>query len=103
MSREAGLVFLAVAMAWTVAITVKAAKAIVGGYCYRFSRWDGGLIREGKTLTRTGTHIKLVVTSIVVFGVIGLFTGLLPMREGAWAIVAVLAISVISDSVTMAR
>jgi hypothetical protein len=103
MSYETAMVMLVVMLAWAAAVLVKAARAVVGEYGYRFGRWDGGTMLEGKTLSRVGTHIKLVVTSFVVFGMIGILARLLPIKSGGVAIAALLGIGLVADAVTGAR
>ena len=48
---------------WSVAITVKAARALQAQRPYEFALWDGGMIRAGKRLTRTGAQLKLGLCS----------------------------------------
>lgn len=96
MPVETLLVALAMA-SWSAAIAVKASRAIIVGSEYRFCQWDGGLIRRGRTLTRTGMWIKLMVGSVLAFGIATILGGAVPARPGAWILAGVAGIGLVSD------
>jgi hypothetical protein len=103
MSREMALPLLGIMTVWAAAVAIKAAKALVGDTEYRFGRWDGGLMRQGNTLTRAGTWVKLMVGVVLAFGIVTVFAGLFPVRIGGWVIIAVAGVSVVSDIVNVQR
>jgi hypothetical protein len=103
MSPEMALLLMAIMSVWATAVALKAAKALVGDAEYRFGRWDGGLLREGKTLTRVGTWVKLMVGTVLAFGIVTVFAGLFPARLGVWVLTAVAGVSVVSDFVHVQR
>lgn len=75
MSTETLAIFVAM-LAYVAAVFVKAAKCIVRDERYMYSRWDGGLMLAGKSLSKRGLQIKLVLASSTFFWLGGFAAGL---------------------------
>ena len=86
---------------WIVAIALKALDAVRAGREYKFGLWDGGLIRAGKSLTPTGTRIKLISSSLIAVAMAALALHLLPIKPTAYVIIAMLTASIVADSATL--
>jgi hypothetical protein len=93
-------IIFAVFSVWGAAVVVKAANALREGRAYTFSMWDGGMLRAGKTLSRTGTQIKIVTGALLSLGCVGQMTGLLRYPMGAYVVMAAAVASILSDLMT---
>jgi hypothetical protein len=65
MSVELGRVFFGAFFVWSILVARKAASALWGNKPYTFSRWDGGMLREGVTLSKLGAELKLVAAIVM--------------------------------------
>lgn len=97
MSIELIEVMLFLFAIWSGACAIKAAQALQQGRRYRFAMWDGGLLRDGKVLTLRGTQAKLVLVSLLGLGCLLLLTRAVPFRPAQFTMVAIAALSVVSD------
>ena len=101
---SAGIDVLLVLFAvWAAACTAKAIRALQTGSPYRFSLWDGGLLRDGKVLTRRGTQTKAVVVALLCVGCVAWLAHLVPFRTGQIALMALAAASIVSDLIQTER
>jgi hypothetical protein len=62
--------------------------------------WDGGMLRAGKRLNKMGMQIKIVVGAAMSLACFGLVAGLIPLQTGAYVVMFVGVLSVVSDFVT---
>lgn len=93
---DSGTLIIQVALAWSVAVTVKALVALQRGTPYVMAAWDGGILRVGVRLGRGRTIIKLVATASMAILAVLLLTGVIP-RELWWLLFGILAVELISD------
>ena len=100
MSPEMFKVFCVVFTVWGILVAIKAINSLRTREPYVFSLWDGGMIRQGKRLNRMGTQIKVVVGAGMAAGLIAQFTGAVDLRTGAYIIMFIALLSIVSDFVT---
>ena len=92
--------FWSLVVLWSLAIVVKAVKALRrGDGTYRFSIWDGGLMKEGKLLGRRGTQVKLAFASLVAATGTALLGGLAPIQSATYFVVALLIAGIVADQI----
>jgi hypothetical protein len=103
MSPEMFRVLVVAIAVWGTLVATKAVRALRSNEPYTFSMWDGGLLRAGKRLTRLGAQIKVAVGVLMAAGAIAQLTGLVPVTTGAYAVMFVALISLISDFVAVER
>ncbi len=101
MPSEMLLVLTAVFAVWGVAVAVKAFNTLRGRKAYRFSMWDGGLLRVGRQLTRLGAQIKSVVGMAMSAGCIVILIGVLPWNPGVYVVGGIALVSIVSDLVNV--
>jgi hypothetical protein len=85
---------------WGGAVAIKAISALRSGEPYVFGMWDGGMLRAGKRLNRMGMQIKVVVGVLMAGACFGLVSGLIPMHTGAYVVMFVGVLGLVSDFVT---
>ncbi len=100
MSPEMFQVMAVVFTVWGAAIAVKAVNALRTGEPYVFGMWDGGMLRAGKRLNKMGMQIKVVVGIAMAAACFGLVSGLLPIQTGAYVVMFIGVLSLVSDFVT---
>lgn len=90
-------------IAWTSAVWWKATRAVRASKPYTFSWWDGGAHLRGKDLTTVGTKVQLGCSAILSVGAVLLFFGVLPMREGGFALMIVAAVNIVTGFVCVVK
>jgi hypothetical protein len=97
MSPETLQVMVGLFALWGVAVAVKAFLALRGNKPYVFGIWDGGMIRAGKRLNRTGKQIKVGVGIAMFVGCGGMAAHVIPYKTAFGIVLATAVISIISD------
>jgi len=98
MSMNLGQVLCAVFVVWCVAVVIKAVTALRRGEPYVFSMWDGGAIRVGKKLGRTGTQVKIAVGILMGACLAALATrSVVPYGIAFPSLVVVVAVGILCD------
>ncbi len=82
---------------WTSAVCWKATRAVRASKPYTFSWWDGGGHLRGKDLTTVGTKVQLGCSAFMSVGAVLIFFGVLPMREGGFALMAVAGVNIVTS------
>ena len=100
MSPEMFQVMAVVFTFWGAAVAVKAINCLRSGEAYVFGMWDGGMLRAGKRLNKMGMQIKVVVGALMAGACLGLVSGLIPLQTGAYVVMFVGVLSLVSDFVT---
>ena len=82
---------------WAIAVAVKAAIAVSSKRAFTFSMWDGGMIRAGKSLTRTGAIVKTVTASALALSALALAGGVLPLPGSSYLVIGIAIASITFD------
>ena len=99
MTPEMLQVFFAVFAVWGILVALKAAKAVRGTEPYTFSMWDGGMMRVGKSLTRSGAWFKLVAGACIGAGCVASLGHVFPPNTGGYVVAFFAVLSVSADFV----
>ncbi|HEY4180410.1 MAG TPA: hypothetical protein VGM90_26385 [Kofleriaceae bacterium] len=97
MNRETFLVFLVVATAWAVGISIKALRCLTANKPYVFGMWDGGMLRKGKELGRGRTQVKLVIAVLIAGFACALLAGVRMPHEATYVLWGLVIASLVSD------
>ncbi|HEV7555925.1 MAG TPA: hypothetical protein VGO00_10740 [Kofleriaceae bacterium] len=82
---------------WAIAVVFKAVIAVSSKQTYTFSMWDGGMIRAGKSLSRTGAIVKIVTASALALSALALIGGVLPLPGASYVVIAIAIASITCD------
>jgi hypothetical protein len=88
---------------WCVAIVVKAVKALRAGRPYTFGLWDGGMIRDGKSLTVAGTRVKIATAAGMGAACVLFVTGAVPYPLSFYLVLAPAIVGLTCDFVLAAK
>lgn len=97
MTPEMLQVAFAVFTVWGALVAWKALKALRTREEYQFRMWDGGMLRAGKRLNRTGTIVKLGTALLIVTGCVLGLTGNFAIGNGYVVFVVLIIAGVVSD------
>jgi hypothetical protein len=97
MSPEVVRILFTLFVVWAIAVVIKAVIAVASKRTYTFSMWDGGMIRAGKSLTRTGAIVKIVTASALTLSVIGVIVGAFPLPGASYLVIGVAIASITCD------
>ncbi|MBS1120250.1 MAG: hypothetical protein H6Q90_2478 [Deltaproteobacteria bacterium] len=99
MSPEILQVLLVAFTVWGGLVAYKAVGALRRREPYTFSMWDGGMLRAGKHLNRTGTIVKVVTAGLVVAWCALALAGVYMHGTTYYVFVGLIIASVISDMI----
>jgi hypothetical protein len=97
MSYTSGWLLCAIGAIWAFLVAVKATRALRRAVPYTFALWDGGILRDGKSLSRRGTQVKLFVGIAFLLCCVVVVGGIAPARLVVYPASGVAVVSVISD------
>lgn len=97
MKGEQLQLFLAIFGAWSIFVALKAMNCLRTGTTYTFSMLDGGLLRAGKRLTRTGAIAKLIATAGIAVTCMLLFLHAVPLKPWMYVAMGFALVSVVGD------
>lgn len=97
MSPEMMQVVMIAMSAWGVATVIKALTALRTGKPYTFSMWDGGFLRAGKSISRRGAQMRVVIGVAFAIACLSWVVGLMPTQVGFTVFVTLAMVSIVAS------
>ncbi len=89
--------FLLACVAWSLAGAAKAVHALHERTTYRYATWDGGLMQDGKVLTRRGTQAKVVTNTLLALACVLWIAKVLPFDVAKITVLVLFGLAIASD------